>query len=109
MNALVITPKGKQLLGKLLKESRESLGLSLDGLVLRVKEQTGRTPSKSTISGLERGNAKPEWDTLSILAATRYIVNKETGLPYATAELFEIACQSSTDQKTSFRSESKAA
>ncbi|WP_019500866.1 helix-turn-helix domain-containing protein [Pseudanabaena sp. PCC 6802] len=102
MNAPVITTEGKRLLGKLLKESREGLGLSLDNLVLLIEKQTGRTLSKSTISGLERGNAKPEWDTLSILASARYI-KKETGSPYATAELFEIACQSQEDRAANFR------
>lgn len=89
----VITNKGKETLGKFLKESREGMSLSLDAFLAKVKESTGQEISKSTLSELERGNSVPKWDTLSILAWGKFYVNPITKNYYTASELFEIACE----------------
>lgn len=87
----VITDQGKKSLGRLLRESRIELGLSLDELVEYIRDHTGQTLSKSSLSELERGNVDPKWNTLSTLAASGYLLNGDK--PYTTTELFEIACE----------------
>lgn len=88
----IMTKAGLIALGQLLEHSRKRLGWSQDELLSQIKARTGCTISKSAISALERGNSKPGWDTLSILAATNYVQNP-TNKPYTTTELFMIACE----------------
>jgi len=62
----VITKKGREKLGKVLKFHREALALSMDKFVIEIEKTTGRSVSKAAISDLERGNTEPKWDTLAI-------------------------------------------
>jgi len=85
--------KGKKTLGHVLKRFREINGWSMDDLVEQIRQETGQSLSKSSISELERGNTEPKWNTLAILAATGYMKNPVTGRRLKTNELFEIACE----------------
>lgn len=82
----LITKRGLETLGKVLKKHREDNNLSMDKLVAEINVKTGCFISKAAISDLERGNTEPKWDTLAILAASGYV-------PYTVDQLFAIATE----------------
>lgn len=88
----LITKKGLMSLGEILLEARIQRDWSQDRLMAEIREKTGYVLSKSTISALERGHSKPEWNTVSLLVATGYIINPITKNPYTVTEIFLIAC-----------------
>jgi len=67
----VITKKGREKLGKVLKFYRDGLALSMDKFVIEIEKTTGRSVSKAAISDLERGNTEPKWDTLATIATEK--------------------------------------
>lgn len=82
----LLTRKGRDNLGKVLKYYRLKQNWSMDQLVEKIKTTTQYSVSKAAISDLERGNTEPRWDTLAILAASGY-------LPYTVDQLFAIASE----------------
>lgn len=89
----LITKQGRELLGQTILAARKSKGWSIDDLVNHISTATGHKISKGTISSLERGNQKPDWDTLAILASTGFIKNPSSGRPYTPSDLFRIASE----------------
>lgn len=86
------TKTGLQQLGDLIKRSREAHGWSQRTLADYIEEQTGHRVSDSSLSGLERANREPNWNTLAIVAAAQFVL-KEDGLPYTAEEFSAIASE----------------
>ena len=82
----LLTRKGRENLGKILKYYRLKNNWSMDQLVEVIKAETQHPVSKAAISDLERGNTDPKWDTLAILASVGY-------LPYSVNQMFAIASE----------------
>ncbi|NCJ06643.1 hypothetical protein GS597_09020 [Synechococcales cyanobacterium C] len=89
----LITEGGRKKLGQFIRETRKGYGFSQDDLIEVIHWLTGHRIGKATLSALERGNVKPQWDTLAILAASGRFKNARTYMPFTAEELFAIACE----------------
>lgn len=96
------TECGLKELGKVIKQSRVAKGWSLRELEAYIEEFTGHKITNSTLSGLERANREPNWNTLAIVAAAQFCL-KEDGRPYTVEEFCDIAseCYNPKDLKKS--------
>ena len=92
-----VTDEGVDLLGRYLKETRETLGFDkLSQFLDRVQALTGHRLHYKSVQSLELGNClitagHPRWNLLAILAATGfYGVHGEL---YEAQDLFLVACE----------------
>lgn len=69
---LEVTDSGKALLGKALKEYRDSQGLSLRAAAKNIADATGRPLAFSTLRDLEKGFRTPDIETLLALVQAGY-------------------------------------
>lgn len=95
------TEKGLKELGRLIKQSREAKGWSLRDLEEHLRTHIGYV-SNSTLSGLERANHEPKWNTLAIIAAAQFCL-KADGTPYTVDEFSDIASECYQEKNAIFQ------
>lgn len=93
MAALLVTESGLRNLGRLLRASRERAGWSMEDLTFEVRSRTGLKVSKATLSNLERGINKPDWNTLALLVAVGYVRVSADAPLLSVYEVFAVACE----------------
>lgn len=91
--AKIWTKRGLEALGEILREARKARGWSQRDLSQFVYRKTGYKISDRSIGNLENNTGSPKYNTVALLAASGFVINPATGMPFSEDDFINIACE----------------
>ena len=91
--AKIWTKRGLEALGEILREARKARGWSQRDLSQFVCQKTGYKISDRSIGNLENNTGEPKYNTVALIAASGFVINPATGMPFTEDDFINIACE----------------
>lgn len=89
----VWTEKGLEILGNLIRESREALGISQRDMADLIHERTGFYISNRNLGDIENAKIITTWNRLSAIAAAEFVLHPILKKPLTVEDMVDIASE----------------